>query len=132
MLFCTVFLYIGVWVLYENRGYLKYETASGVLNVNLQRPKGMTDLTTFPYCTQYTGPSAATDQKPCTTWDENDVVFPKDQYGLFATTRVTLMNEKRMCDETALQCLQPWSNTSDPKSYYIADIESFTIRVRHR
>jgi hypothetical protein len=107
----VISFYIGFKVLYLDQKYLALETPTGVLYTNLQKPNSSIVLDVHPYCHQYTGPTPSPpliDQCTCVAWDENDIVYPKDQYGLFITTRVTSQTEQRACNPTTNVCPAPW------------------------
>jgi len=54
-----------------------------------------------------------------------------EQSALFATSRLTVtqMEAADDCDFSQPTC--DYTNTTDPTTYYIADIESFTVMIDH-
>jgi len=52
-----------------------------------------------------------------------------EQSALFATSRLTVTEYNADCDFSQPTC--DYTNTTDPTTYYIADIESFTVMIDH-
>ena len=52
-----------------------------------------------------------------------------EQSALFATSRLTVTEYNADCDFSQPTC--DYTNTTDPTTYYIADIERFTLMIDH-
>jgi hypothetical protein len=67
-----IFLYIFVFVLIVQQKYLELEDPVGTCNTSLMF-QGPVNVSSFPYCTQYTGPHPAVFRHPCVVWDDSQV-----------------------------------------------------------
>jgi hypothetical protein len=118
-------------VIYLDQRYLQIEVPVGVQYTNLKMPVKAINKTTLPYCVEFGDPASYIDPAPCLVWDENDAVFPIDQPAIFITTRVTNMTQSSLCAPDTVVCKTPWKQVSNATTYYVADIESYTLRVQH-
>eukprot|EP00455_Lapot_gusevi_P031187 TRINITY_DN3370_c0_g1_i3.p1 TRINITY_DN3370_c0_g1~~TRINITY_DN3370_c0_g1_i3.p1 ORF type:complete len:461 (-),score=130.75 TRINITY_DN3370_c0_g1_i3:262-1644(-) len=134
-----IFLYVIVYVIWFQQKYLEIEVPVGVAYTSLLKPNTTTYPQNYKYCQEYvaqTGKIETIDPRPCLVWDANEALFPVDQHeSIFITTRTSITDEIRVCggegQNVTNGCQQPWNTPAPPREYYIADIDSFTIRVQH-
>ena len=128
-----ILLYVIVYVIFLSSGYLKFEVPIGILYTSLQKPPALDIVAqTLPYCAQYTGTIPTMDPRVCLAWDEFDDLFPVDQSdAMLMSTRIQMTPQQRQCDLLATTCVTPWVTNGNVSEFYVADIESFTILVKH-
>jgi len=123
-----IVLYIVVYSIVLNKGYLKVETPMGSIRASLLKPS--VAQTNFPYCSNQGNPNASLLPLPCEYWDESNVVYPIGEETAFcATTRVKYYNQTADCDFTLPNCT--YTDSADAKNIYIADIDRFTLLIDH-
>jgi hypothetical protein len=119
---------IGFQIFVEKR-YLELDIPSGTIRASLKRgPKTVsTNVTQFPYCS-FPGNNYKW-ALPCLFWDETEAVFPvTEAAAMLATTRVNLTHYELRCSQFNPNCTYTKVDTG---TYYIGDIERFTLMVDH-
>jgi hypothetical protein len=152
-----ILLYVGVYNIWYNNGYLRFETPVGHVRFQLQQPTkpdpntgapcdptdnscddNFTPLDELEYCTQNPS-SAARGHRPynCTYWDANQDVYMQ-QSSVLMTTRVAEYNQTRTCHPAwtpgVNTCKKLWTNDAphdDGETFFIADMERYTLLLDH-
>ena len=146
----AILLYVVVYKLICQLGYVKFETPQGTVRFSLFQPTAdgcdpfknascydnFTALTRLPYCIQ--SPSSAHRDFPpknCTYWDavQDQVV---GQSAITLTTRVTEYAQERACHTihgNQTSCHKLWKNVApvEGSTYFIADVDRFTLLIDH-
>eukprot|EP00455_Lapot_gusevi_P057522 TRINITY_DN9823_c0_g1_i2.p1 TRINITY_DN9823_c0_g1~~TRINITY_DN9823_c0_g1_i2.p1 ORF type:complete len:404 (+),score=118.13 TRINITY_DN9823_c0_g1_i2:65-1276(+) len=131
----AIFIYVVAFVIVYKKRYLDIEVPVGVSYTSLLKPNRPTLPQNFSYCIG--SKNASSEALPCLVWDEYDVQYPSTPYqSMFLTTRVKLSTETRVCGGVNQSmptggCSRPWKTTGTDQEYFLADIESFSIRVYH-
>eukprot|EP01111_Echinosteliopsis_oligospora_P019564 TRINITY_DN9523_c0_g1_i1.p1 TRINITY_DN9523_c0_g1~~TRINITY_DN9523_c0_g1_i1.p1 ORF type:complete len:362 (+),score=74.09 TRINITY_DN9523_c0_g1_i1:33-1118(+) len=126
-----VFLYTIVYQIILKQQYLFLERPVGSIRLSLQQPQQPTAPELLQYCQLGNNLSYINgfDTYPCAYLDEFFVVFPETEAtAMLATTRYTVSNQVLYCDVTDPSC--EYTETSNA-TYYIGDIENFTLMVDH-
>jgi hypothetical protein len=140
--------YIFVWQLLGGTTYLSKEDPTGVVRFSIQQPTEDTttgkkscdpldkncksvfkNMKELDYCTQ-ANMSRPFRSFPCRFWDANQDATIFQSSAIFAT-RVTEYEQKNACNNTATECSYLWNNTKEPDTYFVADVESYTILFDH-
>ncbi|KYR01672.1 P2X receptor [Tieghemostelium lacteum] len=122
-----IILYIVVFQIFLQKGYLEIETPLGSIRTSLMAPSVYpSDL---HYCTNQGGYNS-TYAMDCQYWDENLVVFPVGEQSSFtATTRVRTYNQVTIgCSFTDPTCR--YTNLNET-NLYLAGVENFTLMIDH-
>ncbi|KAL6072949.1 Purinergic receptor [Balamuthia mandrillaris] len=145
---------VGYTLLYQKR-YLLLEVPTGSVRTSLQSPQTAGQLppppSQLPYCSPLAAASSSAqqqqqkrqsdsggggggfpfDQYPCQYWDEELVVFPvTEATAMFIATRVTSASEHLVnCSLTSPTCV--YVNAQPPETFFIANIENFTLLIDH-
>lgn len=127
----AIVVYILVWTILIQQKYLSTERPVGSIRLSLLQPLLPRSLVDLPYCLL---PNRTTlngdDIYPCIYQDESFVVFPETEAtAMFATTRYTYSKQILNCS----LLLDPncYYNTTFMETYFIGDIESFTLLIDH-
>eukprot|EP01112_Ceratiomyxa_fruticulosa_P010840 TRINITY_DN2882_c0_g1_i5.p1 TRINITY_DN2882_c0_g1~~TRINITY_DN2882_c0_g1_i5.p1 ORF type:complete len:412 (+),score=47.57 TRINITY_DN2882_c0_g1_i5:98-1333(+) len=133
-LFVSILLYIVGYVIFYNKGYLEYETPTGVLSVTLKKPRNLTiDASeNTHYCVDESSHSdKGVYTSKCKIWHPLDIVYPPSTGDTISiTTSITEMNWERVCAENALQCDKIYEETSNDH-FFIAGIEQMELTIEH-
>ena len=149
LLMLMIGAYIFVWQLLRGTTYLVKEDPTGVIRFSIQQPtkdqasgKPGCDpldegcLSTFrplnqlEYCTQANVSSRSFQPYKCRFWGsiEDATIFQSS--AIFAS-RVTEYEQVDACQPSEMVCDRLWNNTKKKKTYFVADIESYTILFDH-
>ncbi|GMH81889.1 hypothetical protein TrVE_jg5396 [Triparma verrucosa] len=136
-----IVLYIAVFQLWKDSGYLQTEKVSGISRFTLQQPTVddcsptnddcMNDFNALPdlaYCNQSSLPYDG-DKYPCQYY-ESVGLGTMFESSILVTTRVTTRQEDLVCNSTSeTTCPRVYNLTSPDaeKTYYSADVERFTV-----
>jgi len=149
-----IFLYVVVFEVFINAGYLEVEAPRGVTRASLRRPSSLTPLSEIPYCADATNATSTTTavknewRRQCVYWDRHEVVYPPVRAGsFFITTRSSEMRFKRKddaacADAGGADALGPttpacafeeidYGDNERDYDVYTADVENFTLLVAH-
>lgn len=128
----ATFVYIVGYVLVYEKGYLKREKPVGTVVTSLKTPRGKPiNPSDYPYCVE-NGSTTYRDPRPCMVWDDVQALYPPEELNSMSiTTRVTNTTEEYFCDDTSVPCVDPWRNTTFPNEFYLAGVETFSVRVSH-
>jgi hypothetical protein len=136
----AIFVYvIGYQLLWERR-YVITDLPTGHVRVTAKEPNISTraEIDDMPYCsteTRRTLPwNSAVDKYDCLYWDENQVVYPPvEETAIFIATRVniTVQHLPKNCSGKMTSKYCQYDNDTLPETYYIADIENFTLFIEH-
>eukprot|EP01112_Ceratiomyxa_fruticulosa_P001531 TRINITY_DN1171_c0_g2_i2.p1 TRINITY_DN1171_c0_g2~~TRINITY_DN1171_c0_g2_i2.p1 ORF type:complete len:381 (-),score=42.48 TRINITY_DN1171_c0_g2_i2:41-1183(-) len=126
-----IVVYTVVWIILLQQRYLKLENPVGSMRLNLMQAYDPLPLDQMPYCWnsthQYLNGFPIYE---CIYWDEYFVTYPSvEEYSLFATTRVTVSNQTLNCSLFQSGCY--FDDASPEATYYVADIEDFTLLIDH-
>ena len=148
----AILIWVIVWEIIVNAGYQVKEIPHGIMTTTLRR--GAQESTTRPaYCSDST--RSQQNALPCVWLDEIGVHFPNnEEYSMFITTRITrtevthssacesgfsiyneVGNARSYSSENGNVCPAPVAfnvlNKRDGVSYYVGDIEDFTMLWAH-
>lgn len=143
-----VLAYVLAVPLWLNKGYLVTDAPTGAVRMNLLKPcappfeechsqwqQHATPASELAYCVV---PDAeAQDERgprlPCLYLDQFDAVWPPSVgASAFVTTRVSETNQSRHCSVRDYACeFTPRTSSSPANSYFVADVDAFTLRVDH-
>mmetsp|Transcript_107410 Transcript_107410/g.169570 ORF Transcript_107410/g.169570 Transcript_107410/m.169570 type:complete len:480 (-) Transcript_107410:194-1633(-) len=149
MLILAIFVYIVVWKLIAEGGYLVRIPASNTVRLTLQQPtkdaKGKTCNPNNQSCDDYFTPATALDYcwsedrtkqgkfdtLNCTYMDGGEVAVVKTN-SIMMTTSVHQYSQSRSgkCENGSPSCTKLWDIQTDQK-YYVVDPESFTLLIDH-
>ena len=132
-------IYICVYALYMERGYLDIQTPDGTVTATLQRPpKADVNADQFPYCNA--SESTYPDPLLCEVWPEDMILYPTYTHEhMMVTTRVSeewlTLNPNcvyQTFGKGNVDCNGNISyiSSSTPKRY-LAGVEHYTIEVTH-
>eukprot|EP01084_Bolivina_argentea_P226018 381853_1 len=135
-------IYIVVYALYFQRGYLDIQSPDGTVTATLQRPKNATvNATQFNYCNASKLSINYSDPLLCEVWPEDMILFPTSTNNrMFITTRVSeewlTMNPNCIWENFGQNNL---TNCNGNVSYvakttpkrYLAGINNYTIQITH-
>ena len=143
-----IMTYIFVYQLLYQTTYLEKEDPTGVIRFSIQQPTedvktkkpGCDPLDTgciskfrsfkdLDYCLQ-SGLPRGFKQYPCRFWGSAEDATVFQSSALFAT-RVKEYNQINTCDPAKNVCNNLWNNTVPDETYFIADVESYTILFDH-
>jgi hypothetical protein len=128
-----VVIYIVGWSFLYKQNYVVRETPVGSVRLRLMEPSLRTPAQQLPYCSQNSSKLLNTtfSNYPCVYWDAQFVVFPPtEDHDMFMTTRVTITNETLdNCSLLEYNC--KYRQESPPETYFIPDIEKFTLMLDH-
>lgn len=155
----TILGYIIGDVFIVKRKFLDVETPVGTVSVSLKKPDKVTDVTHFPYCHRYDDekvygkPLQPYFQRTCRIVDAISLEGTPDAGdSFFVATRHSVKHQVRECAVDAEVCKRPWvedrsdgdyhpplkgapkgSNDHPPdfNSTYYADVESYTLLIKH-
>lgn len=132
ILVLAILIYIVYGVIILQRRYNYEETPLGTVEVSLQAPNKVVDPAAYPYCDQYNGSATQKVMKrECFSMHALEVLYPfEDTGGVFVTTRISTQENERAC-ELAQACKNQFQPTSSAIAGFVADVESFTLRIRH-
>eukprot|EP01112_Ceratiomyxa_fruticulosa_P010839 TRINITY_DN2882_c0_g1_i3.p1 TRINITY_DN2882_c0_g1~~TRINITY_DN2882_c0_g1_i3.p1 ORF type:complete len:120 (+),score=11.06 TRINITY_DN2882_c0_g1_i3:98-457(+) len=91
-LFVSILLYIVGYVIFYNKGYLEYETPTGVLSVTLKKPRNLTiDASeNTHYCVDESSHSdKGVYTSKCKIWHPLDIVYPPSTGDTISITRAS-------------------------------------------
>lgn len=133
-----IVLYIAVFQLWKDSGYLQTEKVSGISRFTLQQPtvndcsptnndcmNNFNALTDLPYCSQSGSLPYSGDKYPCQYY-ESVGLTQLFESSILVTTRVTTRDEYLVCNATAGTTCPRVYNLTNPdaeKTYYSADVE---------
>ena len=147
-LMLLIMTYIFVYQLLYQTTYLEKEDPTGVIRFSIQQPTedvktkkpGCDPLDTgciskfrsfkdLDYCLQ-SGLPRSFKQYPCRFWGSAEDATVFQSSALFAT-RVKEYKQKNTCDPAKNVCNNLWNNTVPDETYFVADVESYTILFDH-
>ncbi|KAF2071100.1 hypothetical protein CYY_007586 [Polysphondylium violaceum] len=124
----SIVIYIVIYSIILNKGYLNLETPVGSIRASLLKPSQ--SQTNFPYCSNQANPNPNILPLKCEYWDESNVVYPIGEETAFcATTRVKYYNQTADCEFTSPTCT--YKDSDNAQNIYVADIERFTLLIDH-
>eukprot|EP00741_Cyanophora_paradoxa_P005524 tig00000900_g5356.t1 len=132
----AIFVYIVVFVIIIEKGYLARETPVAVVRSSFLEPRAFSPAASLPYCSQ----SAAIDSRgranhPCLYWDFREAQYPAEGSDrIFLTSRVTETREAALPDACQPEPTSPECaarGVEARETYYVADVEEFTLMVDH-
>jgi hypothetical protein len=145
-----VVIYLAVYVCAFKCKHLVKEKATGLTRLTIQQPtKGCNPLdhscdsnftaaTKLPYCAQYNGDIKVPDRQECMFHDGVDISYEIPVPGtLFAISRYSKFKQKKDCDPESTDdfgchgTLYRSAKEKQEETYYMADIERFTILLGH-
>lgn len=142
----AIVLYVGLIEVWRNGGYLASQPVQGTARYTLQEPTrsgcdpltpgcrlNLTAVNKLPYCDQYedaaTKPYNGT-RFPCTFWDAQAASQTYDT-SVVLTTRVTQYAQELVCNATAAEACPFIYNITGEETYYVADVEDYTLLIDH-
>ena len=147
-LMLLIMTYIFVYQLLYQTTYLEKEDPTGVIRFSIQQPtedvitkkpgcdpldtgcvSNFRSLKDLDYCSQ-SGLPRPYKQYPCRFWGSAEDATVFQSSALFAT-RVKEYKQKNTCDRTQMRCNNLWNNTVPDETYFVADVESYTILFDH-
>lgn len=123
-------------VLWQKR-YLALEPPEGSVRFSLLQPPVSSAAGSLEYCDDYSGNNTTNLIRvlPCLWWDEADVLLPgEEETALLITTRVSPVHQQlpNNCTQRQPGCRYVVVPSDDEsESYFIADIERFTLMIEH-
>eukprot|EP00300_Choanocystis_sp_HF-7_P002554 c11935_g1_i2.p1 GENE.c11935_g1_i2~~c11935_g1_i2.p1 ORF type:complete len:320 (+),score=58.61 c11935_g1_i2:45-1004(+) len=128
-----ILVYIVIYVMIFNHGYLKYDQPVGVIRANIQQcPTGAScdvQQSLLPYCAIN---NSGISPLQCKFYDEQEATHPVGQGDpMFVGTRVTESTQIRSCAVTQKSCSGSVWTTTNSTSFYVAGVESWSIRLDH-
>jgi hypothetical protein len=146
-IYAGLVLYIGVYVLYINHGFLAHEAVVGTVSIDGQVPpttagRSCADLT---YCQQYYDegrhaplqpgdPGYISDPLPCEYRDQLQTIVPAVVNGALVSTRTKTSIEVLRCTNTTAPCdggIWADDDAYKPNETYSAFIDDITFRFQH-
>merc|ERR1712228_408179 len=133
------FIYVFVYALYLNRGYMDIQEPHGTATATLERPRN-TDWNTeqFEYCNASSLSTNYSDPLLCELWSEDMVLYPtviSDTMSI--TTRVSekFVETNKYCtyeyfDQKLCNGTTEYVTFSTPKRY-LAGVENYTLGITH-
>eukprot|EP01084_Bolivina_argentea_P100843 180921_1 len=135
-------LYIFVYALYLQRGYLDIQSPSGTVTATLERPPNANvNARDFAYCTASNASTHHPDPLLCEVWPEDMVLFPTSVHDhMVITTRVSEQwftinpdcTYQNFGENQFTNCNSNLSyiSSSTPKRY-LAGVDSYSLQVTH-
>ena len=135
-------IYILVYALYLERGYLDIQIPDGTVTATFQRPPNANvNAKEFEYCNASETSRSYSDPLLCEVWPEDMILFPTTtENHMFITTRVSeeflTMNPNCTYQNFGHNALTNCSgtvsyiSTTTPKRY-LAGIEDYTMKITH-
>eukprot|EP01059_Diplonema_ambulator_P010177 TRINITY_DN20180_c0_g1_i1.p1 TRINITY_DN20180_c0_g1~~TRINITY_DN20180_c0_g1_i1.p1 ORF type:complete len:536 (+),score=193.84 TRINITY_DN20180_c0_g1_i1:46-1608(+) len=153
LIMLAVFVYIVVYEVIINKGYLLKEQPTGFITTSLRR--GSTSSTLPSYCRDGADGNNINGTLPCIWLDETDTLVPPgEEFSMFISTRITVVDQtltpgcsgeliyKQNGNDVSLKdsdsgniCSEPTTfsvlNKEVGRSYFTGDIENFTMLWSH-
>jgi len=129
-LFCII-TYVALRIVYF-QAYLNMHVPVGYLRLSLEEPSTRISASSLPYCKQFSARDKdGSTNYNCTFWDEHFTVFPVvEDHNMLVTTRVSITEQVLPgCHLSDYRCR--YITTNDTNTYYIADVEHFTLQIDH-
>lgn len=146
-------VFLGVYLfraIVLEKKYLELTKIGGFARLQVQQPvkhcnpinphceSNFTDAHHLRYCQQYTGKEEkALVQHPCKYRDQFDMASDSSlhqQHDLMLVTRRTFIDQKPRCHTNTSKegdCRDTYSSTKTQNTFFMADIESFTLQFDH-
>jgi len=126
----AIVIYILVFTILIEQKYLLTERPIGSIRLSLLKGKAPVELEEMLYCQLPNRTTSVNVSFPCIYQDELFVVFPETEAtAMLATTRYTYMQEELNC--SLFESPYCAYNTTSSNTYFIADIEHFTLLIDH-
>lgn len=138
-----IFMYVIVYAVVLERGFMfKEQITGGSVTVNALPPLNRASADEISYCCtdEEDSPTNCTgaDALPCLYWDQLQTEYPPASNSeMSLTTRVNVTREivsREGCNATHWDDDCSWivdPDTPEIKGQYVANLEEFTIRIRH-
>eukprot|EP01121_Diplochlamys_sp_Union-15-3_P016596 TRINITY_DN5681_c0_g1_i2.p1 TRINITY_DN5681_c0_g1~~TRINITY_DN5681_c0_g1_i2.p1 ORF type:complete len:338 (-),score=40.67 TRINITY_DN5681_c0_g1_i2:194-1186(-) len=134
----VIFLYIVGWTLLYQKRYLHLENPVGSIRLSLLAPEHRpipekrSPASQIPYCLQNSTTYRNFSNYNCTYWDEMFVTFPvTEDHDMLIATRYTSISQSLHNNCSLLDHECEYVDDSPAETFYIADIEKFTLMVEH-
>eukprot|EP00484_Ammonia_sp_Unknown_P030096 CAMPEP_0197026890 /NCGR_PEP_ID=MMETSP1384-20130603/6896_1 /TAXON_ID=29189 /ORGANISM="Ammonia sp." /LENGTH=458 /DNA_ID=CAMNT_0042455649 /DNA_START=35 /DNA_END=1411 /DNA_ORIENTATION=+ len=137
----AILLYIVVYALWYERGYLDLQSPDGTVTATLQRPASANvKAEDFAYCNASAQSQSYSDPLLCEVWPEDMVLFPTaTQEHMMITTRVSeqFMTFNPQCTYQTFGAGGTTCNgsvsyvVSSTPHRYLAGVENYTVMITH-
>jgi len=137
LLILGIFIYIIIAVILVQQGYLGFDVPIGSIRFELipyTTEGNVISTTTFPYCTQYTGPSPVSNQEFCKFYATESLLYPSDLTNSFLVgTMFTDEYQTRNpnCEEDSTACQGTIWFSGSSGNYYSTAIEDYQVQITH-
>lgn len=132
----VIAIYVGLYIFLYEKGYLKYESVTGIVRLNVQSP-GEFDIGNEAYCTNSGLFRQDYNPRPCEVWSKYMLSATEDlSKSFFLVTSVEYATMSRNCtdffdpDVEYRTCSLNWTLNKVLKTY-IADVQKFEITLTH-
>jgi len=135
-----ILFYVFIWTIYYNQEYYRYEAPVGTVRINPMSPVERPDTnekwnnyTDLPYCktenrTKYYDKTIY----PCKYFDSSIDVFPQAvDSSITLASRVKFSTQVPVPNGTTFNTSDSWWNSTYNETYYLADIDRFTLQIDH-
>jgi len=141
----AISLYVVVFAMLEEGGYLSSHQVVGVIRFSLEHPtknncdpsdasciNDFAPLDQLPYCRQYDGSaeSYAGNVYPCEIYESINSQLVSEK-SITVMTRASTTNQSLVCNADDMVCPRTYGDTSSEYKFYIAQSEEFTVLLDH-
>ncbi|KAH3760907.1 P2X receptor [Pelomyxa schiedti] len=125
-----IVLYIALWTILKGKAYLLLQTPDGSVRMSLLKPGTYAPAEELPYCLQNSSYYNGYPNWECAYLDQVLALYPPGEpNGMAISTRITSTSQYLpSCNLTELNCDYVDNVTT---TYYLADIEKFTVLLDH-